>query len=825
MGAVAVLGAAIAIVASQGPASAEGPGTLTARVAQARKCHDGVLSSQRGVSGFRVVAESTGLVRVRLDPVSPRNRDADWDVAVFDRADGRVVAASAGLRSYEIADGYVTAGTTLWVQGCRYAGNADRVNVSVTFIATSGAATGTAGDPAQLVTVSTPTRADKDRLLALDLDVTEAATDTTVDVVLHGRADADRVRQAGLGYTVKIDNLADHLARTREADQRFRAQVVRSDLPSGRTSYRRLADYDFEIKDLAARHPRLVKAFVLGRRTVEGRDISGLEIARDPANAADGKPVFLNMGVHHAREWPAGEHPMEWAYDLVNGYGKDPRTTRLVNATRNIVVPIVNPDGFSVSREALPNGDFTAFDYEMKRKNCTATDAPTEDGRSGVCPQNPAGRVRGTDLNRNYGGFWGGSGASTNWRSDTFRGSAPFSEPEVQAIRELISKRAVTNLITNHTYGNLVLRPPGVFATGQPVDEVLLRDLGERITARNNYANIRGWQLYDTTGSTEDWSYWATGGLAYTFEIGPLEFHPSFADGVVAEYLGLAPAAGAGRGGNREAYFAMLESTANAAHHATITGQTPPGYTLRAHKRFQTPTSPVTQPDGSTTPPLLFTDTIDNTIRPDGAFTWHINPSTRPYVAGRYGRDPLAPPQAPITLVNPAGEPAENTDSPFEGPHEEIPFIVDGPPDADNGEVHVRIEWADWNNDWDLYVIDDAGRTIAQSASFGNDFEEAILIDPPPGRYRAIIVNYDQVDGQAFDDWTNGGVTFASPTPAVPGVTESWTLTCERPNGSVASVRQVTVGRGESVDVGDICRTRKLGRSTRTASWSQGRAE
>ena len=26
------------------------------------------------------------------------------------------------------------------------------------------------------------------------------------------------------------------------------------------------------------------------------------------------------MGVHHAREWPSGEHAMEWAYELVNGY-------------------------------------------------------------------------------------------------------------------------------------------------------------------------------------------------------------------------------------------------------------------------------------------------------------------------------------------------------------------------------------------------------------------------------------------------------------------------------------------------------------------------
>ena len=36
----------------------------------------------------------------------------------------------------------------------------------------------------------------------------------------------------------------------------------------------------------------------------------------------DGKPIFANMGMHHAREWPAGEHAMEWAYDLLRNYGK-----------------------------------------------------------------------------------------------------------------------------------------------------------------------------------------------------------------------------------------------------------------------------------------------------------------------------------------------------------------------------------------------------------------------------------------------------------------------------------------------------------------------
>ena len=44
-----------------------------------------------------------------------------------------------------------------------------------------------------------------------------------------------------------------------------------------------------------------------------------------------------------------------------------------------------------------------------------------------------------------------------------------------------------------------------------------------------------------------------------------------------------------------------------------------------------------------------------------------MNPSTRPVVAGRFGRDPVGPPQARITLANPAGQPAENTAGDYDG--------------------------------------------------------------------------------------------------------------------------------------------------------------
>ena len=88
----------------------------------------------------------------------------------------------------------------------------------------------------------------------------------------------------------------------------------------------------------------------------------------------------------------------------------------------------------------------------------------------------------------------------------TYRGAGPFSEPETQNIRDLVASRQVTNLITNHTYSNLVLRPPGVREAGFPIDEPVMEELGAKMTAHNGYANDPSFDLYDTTGGAEDWT-------------------------------------------------------------------------------------------------------------------------------------------------------------------------------------------------------------------------------------------------------------------------------------------------------------------------------
>jgi Zinc carboxypeptidase len=790
-------GALVGSLAIAVPAAAEAR-TVTSKRAVARACFQDVSSSGTGRRLIRAKAPARGLVSVRL-----RSR-GDWDLGVFGRR-GRRVAGSASFGGNELASGFVRRGERLVVQACRFRGDAASAGVSIHFTRIHR----TTARRFSLVDVAMPTRADRRRLQALDLDVTEHGDADSVEVLLHGRADARTLRAAGFRYRVRVADLAAQARRNARRDRAHTRAAQASGLPSGRTTYRRLPDYDLEMKNLALQYPALVRPVTLNRRTILGRDVNGIEISTGAQNTADGKPVFLIMGVHHAREWPSAEHTIEFAYDLLRNYGRDARTTQLVQSTRTIVIPVVNPDGFNISREAAVLGDFSLFDYEMKRKNCRISAGTPTKYAKGACDDNKAGRLRGTDPNRNYGGLWGGGGASTIWSDDTYRGDGPFSEPEVQNIRELISSRQVTTLITNHTFSNLVLRPPGVASFGFPLEEPAYRALGASLAAHNGYSNIPGFGLYDTTGATEDWSFWSTGGLAFTFEIGGIDFHPAYRDGVEAEYLGRAPAAGAGSGGNREAYYTMLQATADSSLHSRIEGSAPAGSTLKISKTFRTSTSPVWQDDlgNSIGDPRLFTDTLTSELRPaGGSFTWNVNPSTRPVVAGRHGRDATGPPQGPIALPNPPGVPAENTVYPPGGPTEEIPFTVQGPADGvDNGWMTVHIEWGSPDTDWDVYVIGPSGEIVTQSASFGDTTEDATLFDPPPGQYRAVVVNYDQVMNTP-DDWFGGKVTFRSPDPRIEtGVKEAWTLTCTDSRGRLQSSRPVIVDRGAVAHVGNAC--------------------
>ena len=146
--------------------------------------------------------------------------------------------------------------------------------LSVPSAAQGNLATSTTGAFApQLVTVDTPTRADKSRLQTLGLDLTEHAGHDYIEVVLHTAADREALSAAGFTYDVPIPDLLRREGEINPLDDAFAATTLRTSLPSGRDAYRGLAHYNSEMKAMAEANPGLVKLLTLPEKTLDGRTV------------------------------------------------------------------------------------------------------------------------------------------------------------------------------------------------------------------------------------------------------------------------------------------------------------------------------------------------------------------------------------------------------------------------------------------------------------------------------------------------------------------------------------------------------------------------
>lgn len=474
-------------------------------------------------------------------------------------------------------------------------------------------------EPAKLMLVRVAvTDRDEAQFLLHSFDETHNHGNGQIELLLHP-GDPARLRALGFSYEVVEDDLG---ARDGRLHARPGPRVA---LPGpDRDDYRRLADYEAEMRALAKKHRSLVRLVRLPYETLEGRRVLGVEIAAD-VRRRDGRPTFYVDGVHHAREWPAGEYPMIFAHHLVERSRKDARVTRLLRKLRVVIVPVVNPDGFDYSREALldpqgaaATGPSAAGLESYWRKNRRSLSGATVP----VAQRNPD--AYGVDPNRNYSFLWGASnGSSGAHPQQDYRGSEPFSEPETLNVRDLILSRQVTGVVTNHTYGRLVLRAWGHTVEDAP-DEPLLRTIGGRMArAMGGYTNQKGIGLYATTGTTDDWAYATTGALGYTFEH-ESSFHPPYAGSVGKNWRGVV-----------EAFTIMGETAANPRHHAVITGRIARGGGGRkAHLalRRSTPT-PLGEGNPTGRKRVREVFATDLFTRVGRRFEWHVNPSTRPVAA------------------------------------------------------------------------------------------------------------------------------------------------------------------------------------------------
>jgi murein tripeptide amidase MpaA len=243
-----------------------------------------------------------------------------------------------------------------------------------------------------------------------------------------------------------------------------------------------------ELDSMFMLYPNLITQKIPIGTTVEGRTIWGVKISDNP-NSSENEPRVAFTGVTHAREPMGMMNLMYYMYYLLENYGINPEVTYLVNNREIFFVPIVNPDGYEYNRSINPNGG------GMWRKN-----------------RRNNGGSYGVDLNRNYGpyAYWNApnGGSSTNPSDDTYRGTAPFSEPETQAVRDFIAGKSIKTALNYHTYGNLLIYPYGALGHETP-DSIIFREYAGDMTQYNNYTAGTDLQTvnYSTRGNSDDYMY------------------------------------------------------------------------------------------------------------------------------------------------------------------------------------------------------------------------------------------------------------------------------------------------------------------------------
>lgn len=338
-----------------------------------------------------------------------------------------------------------------------------------------------------LVRAYFPDRQTFQKIQALDLDIAEVNAQGLFCDIVASSSDLARLQGAGIRTEVTIRDLTLYYTNRTLATM---------------GGFHTFSEVVAALDSIHNEHPTITTAKDSIGTTIEGRTIWAMKISDNPGVDENEPEVFFN-GLTHAREPIGMEICLNTMRYLTNNYGSDPQVTSLVNDRELWFVPVVNPDGYVRNQTTNPSGGGM---WRKNRRN-------NGDGTFGV------------DLNRNYGYQWGYNnvGSSPNTSSDVYRGTAPFSEPETQVIRNFCNSHNFTICLNYHSYGNLFLAPWG-YTTEFPEDYDLLRAIGDSAVQSNGYISQPGWGLYFTNGDADDWQYGERSTkaktISYTPEVG-----------------------------------------------------------------------------------------------------------------------------------------------------------------------------------------------------------------------------------------------------------------------------------------------------------------
>jgi len=233
-----------------------------------------------------------------------------------------------------------------------------------------------------------------------------------------------------------------------------------------------------------------------GAESIAGTSVEGRPLVRFDLGTR-GRPVIVMTALMHGIEVIGSLALLDVLETLTDP--TLPTMQRLRSEAHLVVLPVVNPDAFSVNMERLARG-------ERAWQRCNG---------------------HGVDLNRNFPRlttkrlYHPFSGSRFKF-SPHYLGPHALSEPESRAIFQVAMETRPVLSLAFHSFGNLLLYP-WAYTQRQNARAVEYRGLGHVMTEalpRHPYRVRQAGELYAVLGDMDDWFDAEFGTLAFTIEVG-----------------------------------------------------------------------------------------------------------------------------------------------------------------------------------------------------------------------------------------------------------------------------------------------------------------
>ena len=339
-----------------------------------------------------------------------------------------------------------------------------------------------------------------------DLDHGFNYNDNRFELVMS-RTEIQLLQDLEINYSIKYEDLEAFYS------SRLNTDISRDFENGSMGGYYTFIEVEENLDELISECPNIISQKTSIGQSLEGREIWMVRVSDNP-NTEEDEPEALFTGLHHAREPMSYMNLFYYMNYLCENYDSDIEIRNIVNNRELYFIPVVNPDGLVYNESIAPDGG------GLQRKNSLES-----------CVNNNDDDLwDGVDLNRNYGYYWGfdDDGSSPDGCSQTYRGTAPFSEPETDAIKNLVEEHNFKIALNYHSYGNILIYPFGWDYNQVPPesDFEIFTEFGTEMTQFNSYNIGTGPELlYTVNGEANDWMYGEKGIFAFTPEIG------SFIDG------------------------------------------------------------------------------------------------------------------------------------------------------------------------------------------------------------------------------------------------------------------------------------------------------